>query len=156
MGKKGNGELKYWHPEEFGSRHILTAKLHAAGLRNNEIESITGYSQSRVSHILNDPRAKEIIEDTRRRITDDIDDVALRLRALSNEALDKVVDIMRFSDDETAAQRSAFSILDRAGYGKIDKRIEAQAVISDAAAEKLLLASQDAGRIVDADYTIED
>jgi len=114
-----------------------------------------GYTEARVSVIRNDPRAQEIIEDTRKHITDGIDDVALRLQALSNEALDKVVDIMRFSDDENAAQRSAFSILDRAGYGKVDKSVQVTAEITSDAAEKLLKASESARRIVDADYTIE-
>lgn len=155
MGKRGNGELKPWHSEVFGSRHIMVAKLHAAGLRNNEIANVTGYSESRVSHIINDPRCMEIVEETRRTITDGLDDVALRLQALSNEALDVVVDQMRFSADENVVQRSAFSILDRAGYGKVDKSVQVTAEITPEAATKLLQASESARHIVDADYTIE-
>ena len=156
MGKRGNGELKYYAPDVFDSRHIQVAKLCAAGMKNHEIATMMGYTKERVSVIRNDPRAQEIIQETRRTITDKIDNVALRLEHLSGEALDKVVDIMRFSDDENAAQRSAFSILDRAGYGKIDKRLEASAAISPEAAEKLLMASESARHIVDADYTIDE
>jgi transcriptional regulator len=155
MGKRGNGELKYYAPDVFDSRHIQVAKLCAAGMKNSEIAEMMGYTEARVSVIRNDPRAQEIIRETRRHITDKIDDVALRLEQLSGEALDKVVDIMRYSADENAAQRSAFSILYRAGYGKIDKRIEAHGAISPEAAEKLFLASESARNIVDADYTIE-
>lgn len=157
MGKKtGNGELKPYHPIELNSKHILVAKLNAAGLTNKEIAAITRYTPEHVSHTINDPRVQEIIAETRYAMTDRVDDVALRLQALASEALDKVVEQMRGSEDENIIQRSAFSILDRAGFGKVEKRIEATAHISVDAAEKLLLASQDARHIVDADYTIED
>ncbi len=154
--EEGNGDLmKAWHPDKFDSRHRLVAQLHAAGLKNVEIEAVTGYSTSRVSVILHDPRAREVIRETESFVSGRIDDVALRLQLLANEALDKITDLMRDSTDEHVVQRSAFSILDRAGYGKIEKQISIQAQISDKAAEVLASAAVES-RVVEADYSIED
>lgn len=150
-----NGELKYYEPDEFSQRHELVCKLHAAGLRNFEIEAITGFSSSRVSTIIHDPRAKIVIHETAKYITSNVDDIGLRLKALANEALNVVVDQMRDSSDETIVQRSAFSLLDRAGYSKVEKKITMTAALSDKAAEALALAAAESANVIDAEYVIE-
>lgn len=49
--------------------------------------------------------------------------VIKKAEALSSEALDTLKNIMRFGKSELARKSSADSILDRAGYGKIEKKI---------------------------------
>lgn len=49
--------------------------------------------------------------------------VIKRAELLSNEALDTLKTIMRFGKSELARKSSADSILDRAGYGKVEKKL---------------------------------
>lgn len=49
--------------------------------------------------------------------------VIKRAEALSNEALDTLKNIMRFGKSELARKSSADSILDRAGYSKVEKKL---------------------------------
>lgn len=144
---------KPWQPARFKERHRLVCKLQAVGLKNNEIADITGYTESRVSIILNDPRAPAIINEMAGIVAGNLDDVALKLKLLANEALDTVTDLMRDGEKEEIRQRSAFSILDRAGYSKIEKKLQITAAISNEAAELLVQAASD-GNVIDADYTI--
>lgn len=50
-------------------------------------------------------------------------DVVKRAESLSNEALDTLKVVMRNSNSETRRMQAADSLLDRAGYGKIEKRL---------------------------------
>lgn len=49
--------------------------------------------------------------------------VIKRAEALSHEALDTLKNIMRFGKSELARKSSADSILDRAGYAKVEKKL---------------------------------
>lgn len=127
-------EFKEWEPEVFSQRHKLAVLMQAAGLKNWEIAEELGFSESRVSVILNDPRARAVLEQYSREVVDSLTDVRLRLKYYANEALTEVVEEMRHSDDPRVRQRAAFGILDRAGYSKIEKRFVATAQVDPDAA----------------------
>ena len=98
-------------------------------------------------------------KDKAQALADGMRDVFERIRLYANEALTVVVDQMR---DEmmypNVRQRAAFSVLDRGGYGKIEKRLVAHAEVSEKAADMLSEALTEARRIgeaIEADYTIE-
>jgi predicted transcriptional regulator len=113
----GESELKPWEPERIRPIHQQIVALAACGLKNKEIAEKLGVSESHVSVILNHPET----QDLKNQLTTDYV-VALtrntrtRIEAAANEAIDKVVALMRHGKSEQVQQRSAFDILDRAGF----------------------------------------
>jgi len=154
--KKPTNGLKPWSPKRLRQRHKLAIRLEACGMTNNQIAEHLGYTPSRISIILNDPRADEIRAGMSSLVADNLDDIALRLQHYAGEALTEVVDIMRESTSDTVRQRSAFDILDRAGYNKIEKHISATTNISDKQVAQLLGTLEETKQVFDADYTVED
>lgn len=127
-------DFKDWEPEVFGQRHKLAVLMHASGMRNKEVAEALGYTQSRVSVILNDPRARAVLETHAQELADSLQDVRLRLKYYANEALDEIIDEVRHAEDARVRQRAAFGILDRAGYSKIEKKFVASAQVDADAA----------------------
>lgn len=149
-------DLKPWHADKFNHRHRVVCIMKASGLKNNEIAEMMGYDQSTVSIILNDPRAEAYLEEAATTVVDSMADVGIRLKAYAHEALTEVVDLMRNSTKDDTRQRSAFSILDRAGYGRIEKSVRIQAEITEKAARVLMGAAEEAdAEAIEADYSIE-
>lgn len=154
----GNGlrPLKYWEPKELRERHRIAIRLHACGMTNNRIAETLGYTPSRISIILNDPRAEAVRMEMSSLVTDNLDNIGLRLQFYAGEALTEVVDLMRGADSEGVRQKSAFDILDRAGYNKIEKHISATTNIPEDKVAQLLGTLEETKKIFNADYTIED
>lgn len=111
--------------KNWSDRHDLAAILKATGSTNQEIAEKLDYEQAYVSRLLKDPRAVEKMKEVASRVADAAEDVAVRLKLLANEALDTAVYWMQKRESELAAVsvRSAFGILDRAGYSKVDKKL---------------------------------
>lgn len=128
---------KNYQPEKWTARHRKCVALEMAGLKNKEIAEIMGWSESKVSVTLNDDRAAVDRNELAGDIQEKVQDVHLRLQMISNEALDEVIDEMRHSSDENVRQRAAFSILDRAGYGKVNKHVVARSPVSDEVVDRL-------------------
>lgn len=99
--------------------------MKASGLRNDEIAANLGYEPAYVSRILADPRAEAKVQEFRERVAESMVDVGLKIKALAGEALDTAAFWMRQRDRRLAATsvKSAFGILDRAGYTKVEKRL---------------------------------
>ncbi|NIN68887.1 MAG: hypothetical protein GTO63_30210 [Anaerolineae bacterium] len=112
-------------PERWSNRHDLVVLLKATGHRNNEIAEKLDYSQAYVSLILGDPRAKQKLEEYTQRLADNAIDVRAKLDLLSAEAIETAAHWMRERKDQLApvSLRSAFGILDRAGYSKVEKHL---------------------------------
>ena len=148
--------LKSWSPKALSVRHRIVLALHASGLRGCEIANITGYTQGRVSVIINDPRAMEIIRELGGRVADLTNDVRQRMKLLSHEAVYRI-SAQLDSTDQNVAQRAAFGILDRAGYGKIEQKMVVRAELESDDELAIVEALQDAGasdHIMDADYSV--
>lgn len=107
-----------WSPDKWTSRHRYVVMLELCGLKNNEIAAATGYSESRISIILSDPRAEVDRTELAGGVADKVTDVGLKLQLHAHEALDELVDLMRDAPDDRVRQTSAIAILDRAGYSK--------------------------------------
>ena len=137
-------------------RQKLCVKLQACGMTNNQIAKTLGYTPTRVSVILNDPRAQLVRDEMAERVADSLDDVATRLQFYANEALTEVVTLMRDSSSDVVRQRSAFDLLDRAGYNKVEKHLTATTNISDEKVTQLMGTLKESREIFDADYTVED
>lgn len=129
--------MKPWHTKKLNQRHMLVYQLHSCGYTNNEIADIIGYTKAWVSSILNDPRAEEYIQEFATRVAEKVEDVGVKLRLVAPEALDTVVNVMRTSENERVVSANAFGLLDRAGYGKIDRSVNLNAQLSEKQTERL-------------------
>jgi len=90
--------------------------LEMAGLKNHEIAKVMGWSEGRVSTTLCDERAQTERNEFGGRVAEKITDVHMALQLHAAEALDKVVDVLRFSEKDDIVLRAGFGLLDRAGY----------------------------------------
>lgn len=139
-------------------RHDLVATLKALGNTNIEIAARLDIDPAYVSVILSDPRAEARRAEVAQRVADNAVDVGVRLKLFANEALETAVYWMRQRGEKLAAvsRQSAFGILDRAGYAKVEKHLHAHAEITDERFEKLAAMTQDANRVIEAfDYSVE-
>ena len=149
--------------DTWSTRHETAVLLRSTGHTNDEIAEKLDYSPSYISRILKDPRAVSLLEELKLRITDNTIDIGSKLELLANESVETVAKVMRKSmevfeeeGDDYAnpvigalASRSAFGILDRAGYGKVEKRLVAHANISDDKLDKMLDMAKDAKQVQD-------
>lgn len=109
--------LREWEPLEFGPQHMQMLMMRAAGMRPKEIAEATGYSQSRVSVILNDPRAKKLIPQLTGQMLREFQlDVREMIQSYSGEATETIGSLMRHAESEQVRLASAKDLLDRAGF----------------------------------------
>lgn len=135
----GSYDLKPWAPAKFKPQHEQMILLYALGLmKPGELAEKFGMSFSRVSIILNDPRAEEMIA---RFKADSIRDLQAEtkevIQSAAKEAAQTVVGLMRNAQSERIRQTSAFDILDRAGFQAKDVQIRVTGTIEKDAAEVL-------------------
>lgn len=117
---------EYWSPDKWSPRHRIVVALHLAGDKNKEIAEKLDLSESRVSIILNDPRAVHEVQRMSAQVADRTLDTHLRLKLYANEALDEIVEELRSSRSEKIRQKAAFGVLDRAGFTPIKTDGEGQ------------------------------
>ena len=121
---------KPWQPIKYKPRQEQVIALHLAGLKNNEICEVLDYSASRVSILLTDDRAQQVIAQTRGELLRDMSrEVKDVIVSHSLEAIEKVVDLMHNAESEKVQQTSAFDILDRAGFKPKEVSLSAKLVI---------------------------
>lgn len=144
---------KTWQTDAWLPRHNLVCQLHAIGMKNTEISEITGYTQSKVSIIINDPRAKIVIQQALENMAGNIADLHTRLKVHAVEALDEIVEELRLSKDERIRQKAAFGLLDRAGYTPVNKQLIISGQITESIADRMEKA-MDKMDAIDAEYEI--
>lgn len=113
--------------------HHRVARAVAAGLRNDEISALCGYSYNRISILKGDPSFMELVAHYRGLITAEFvrnaDPVieymqsnALKAQAMLSDKLDKALE-----EDTFLPTRDLLGIaelgLDRTGYGKVNKNL---------------------------------
>lgn len=97
--------------------------LEMAGLKNCEIAKVMGWSEGRVSVTLCDERAAAERHEFASAVAEKVTDVHMRLQLHSNEALDKVVEVLRSDAKPDVILRAGFGLLDRAGYTAAPKEV---------------------------------
>lgn len=114
------------------ARHKLVVALNIAGYRNSEIARELGYTEGRVSVILNS-KHPELIQhraDTLNQVAINTGDLVLSFHAESRASLNTLVKIRDKEDAPLSEQRlSALAILDRAGYSPVKKQINVDATL---------------------------
>jgi len=138
---RGIDELKPWEPNELSDRHMHVIALAASGMKNNAISAVLDMSESRVSVILNDPRSRairaELSSDFVGKLMTDTREV---IQGHALEAVYAVVDLMRNGVSEQVRQRSAFDILDRAGFKPVERSVSAKVNLPDGAVDAIVQA----------------
>lgn len=117
MSDRMNKGLKPWEPNELGPRHKQMVVLSAAGMKNKDIGELLGMSDSRVSVILNDPRAVKLRERLAAEIVQQLTESAAEVLAgYQVEAAHTMGTLMRHAESENVRRMSAADILDRTGH----------------------------------------
>lgn len=120
---------KYYHPKKWSQRHRMCVALSLAGWTNNEICAEMDWTPAKVSITLNDPRAAHEKENALQPIADVTLSVSQRLEDASNEAFEKVQQVMQEATKDDVALKAAFGILDRAGYTPIKRELKLEGEI---------------------------
>lgn len=115
-------ELNYWEPKLLDERHLQAVMMRASGLQQSFIAKSMGWTDAWTSVVLNHPDAQYILTKMVSYAADQVLDVQARVKAHAGEALDKVVEIMRSTNDQRLASSNAFEILKMAGYGAVEKK----------------------------------
>ena len=101
--------------------HLEIARRLVLGQRASQISELLGMSQSRLSIIINSPLFKLELHRLESERDRGVTDVTKTLRELSPLALETVERTMYGAKSESLRFSAAESILDRAGFGKINK-----------------------------------
>jgi transcriptional regulator len=115
-------ELKYWEPAQLDERHLQAVMMRAAGLQQGYIAKTMGWTDAWTSIVLNHPDAQYLLTKIVSYAGDNVLDIQSRIRAHAGEALDKVVEVMRTTQDHRLASSNAFELLKMAGYGAVEKK----------------------------------
>lgn len=138
--------LREWEPDEFGPQHMQMLAMRAAGMRPGEIAAATGYSVSRVSVILNDPRAKTLISQMTGQMLREFQlSVRETIQSYSGEAIETIATLMRHAESEQVRLGAAKDMADRAGYKPREVITHAHVEIDNEDALRILDAIKEAG-----------
>jgi len=106
--------------------HLHVIALHLRGVTNVEIAAQLDYTHIRVSQILNDPLALEVIEQMRERIVINTEEEVMnKLQMIAPELIDKKISLALTSKDERVATINSAELLQMAGHTPV-KRIHVQ------------------------------
>jgi hypothetical protein len=131
-------KLKPWAPKSLSPRHKTVLALYAAGVKPGEIADALQMSGSRVSVIINDPRADELIKQLSAELVQDITTETREvIQAHALEAANTVIGLMQNASSERVRQTSAFDILDRAGFKAKDVSVRASVNLDREDAERI-------------------
>lgn len=156
-----NGELfrgrslRYWENLKLKPIHIQMLIMKAAGYPNRAIARNFDYDEARVSVIVNHPDAKAILSRLVSYQAENLLDIKARLHAHAGEALDTVLTAMRSAEKPTERAAIGFKLLDRAGYGaiqKVDHSVKFE--MPAAEAHQLTAALSESQEVQDADWSI--
>lgn len=149
--------LKYWENLRLKPIHMQMLLMKAAGYTNASIAETVHYDPSRVSVVVNHPDAQYLLSHLVSYQAERLLDVNARIQAHAGEALDTALMLMRTGKEEVR-ERVSFKLLDRAGYGAIQKSETVHKVeMPVAQAENLSVAVREAMQVeqmVEADWEV--
>lgn len=148
--------LKYWENLKLKPMHIQMLIMKAAGYKNQQIAERMNLTQARVSVIVNHPDAAYFLSHLISYQAENLLDVKARIQAHAGEALDTALMLMRTGKDEVR-EKVAFKLLDRAGYGAVQKTEVSHKVEMPAAQAQVLNdALRESAEVEDADFEVLD
>lgn len=143
--KTGNGNGN--HIKDLRPRVRMVIMLSENGYRNIDIARALGYTQSRVSTLVNsrNPRIEAFKRNFALSISERLEDVPAKLQAASPPAVDALIMVMK-SDDLGQKRQAARDILDRAGYSPVKKQLIVNAPMPTELMHKLVETIEDSNR----------
>lgn len=138
-------------PRRLRPRHRIAIMLSEAGIKNKDIAAALGYTESRLSVILNSqhPTLVETRAKFASDVADGIRDIPLRLKLLANEMLDVMVYHARRKGEDPALSRlSARDLLHMAGFSPVKKQFIANANVPIEELRNLVSKTQEANEVV--------
>lgn len=118
---RGAGPVTKWEPDAWTAKHVLVCRLHAIGLTGRQIAVSTGYTEARVSIILNDSRAEQFIREAVERVGDQVLSMQAKMQRDANRMYDIAVYIAENDHRAPVRLKAAFGLLDRAGYTPVQR-----------------------------------
>lgn len=106
------------HLRQLRSSHHVIARLLAAGLNPTEVSKRTGYSNSRISVLQNDPAFKELLEFYGNEQSELASNMVERLASLSTDAMDVMQE--RLEDDPESFTNSQLTEIIKTGADRSD------------------------------------
>jgi len=110
--------------------HRIVMRIYMQGKSRGEIAEATGFTENYVSMVVGDPTFQEVYRAMQEELDREFisgerdklveDPVRERMRENALAAVEKVIELLN-AKSETVAQKSAFDILDRAGYKAEEK-----------------------------------
>lgn len=146
-------------PRRIRPRHKIAVMLHESGMTNGEIAKALGYTESRVSIILNaqHPELRKIRTEFGSQVADRIRDVSTRLKLYAPEMLDVMVHHARDkAGHPELSQKSAKELLHMAGFSPVKKVAELHANVPVEELRQIAGAIEDANAVVtDARFDVQ-
>lgn len=147
--------LKYWENLRLKPQHVQMLMMKAAGFTNNSIAEQMQLTAARVSVIVNHPDSLSLLSTMVSFQAEELIDIKTRIKAHSAEALDVALDVMRNGKDEVRA-RTAFALLDRAGYGAVQRaEIKHEISVPATAAANIANAMRESKEVEEAEWSFE-
>ncbi len=128
--RRASGRNTNVPPKKIRARHKMAVALSMAGWKNIEIAKQLGYTEGRISIILNSqhPDLRAVRKEMADRVAVESGDIVLRMHQESGKSLDTLIEIRDDRESPRSERRqSALAILDRAGYTPIKKQINLDA-----------------------------
>ncbi len=126
-----NGGKSNFDVSQLKEKHQMIIRLDLLGYNCKEIAEALGYSPGWVSQLQKSKKYKDKLQATRAALDDHFeeklsdalvnDKVIQRLREVAEDALETVLELMEGAESENVRQKSAFDVLDRAGYRPSDR-----------------------------------
>lgn len=104
------------------ARHKEIARRYAAGVPVAQIAQGLGIDEKHTYRLTQDPLLQQEIE----RLQDKVDEkLTDKIEAMAGQAIDKLLDLMLTDPDTKNQRQCAEAILDRGGYGRMEKKAQA-------------------------------
>lgn len=147
--------LKYWENLRLKPQHLQMLMMKAAGFTNNAIAEQMDLTAARVSVIVNHPDSLSLLSTMVSFQAEELIDIKSRIKAHSAEALDVALDVMRNGKDDVRA-RTAFALLDRAGYGAVQRaEVKHEISVPATAARNIAQAMLESKEVEEAEWSFE-
>lgn len=128
VGRPATGNRKY-QIQDMWAIHKEINRLHLLGMKSVDIAAHLDISEAMVSYTINSPIAKREMAEMEAARDLDAVDVAKKIRDLAPRAVEVFEDVMS-SELDSMRLKAAAGILDRAGFGPVQKFQGAVAVLT--------------------------
>lgn len=108
-------------PGELSPQELKIFVAHLLGWPQWRIAMHVGLTEQRVAQVIGSPRFKAAVAVAQKKVLDASASIMTRLAELAPKALERVAYLMENSKAENVQMRSAFDILDRAGFKPVER-----------------------------------